>query len=123
MSIIMPSPPVSRDKIKLSIKITALLLRKSASYCAPLNQKVFSEKQRQENNLTIVSVVTCAIEVAYYLYIIYAFMIRIHMNTRVHPTEEDSATNNCRSPHVVDVSHHSPQDHREVFINESLTKK
>ncbi|KAL6722774.1 hypothetical protein Aduo_017863 [Ancylostoma duodenale] len=58
-------------------------LRKSASYCAPLNQKVFSEKQRQENNLTIVSVVTCAIEVAYYLYIIYAFMIRIHMNTRL----------------------------------------
>ncbi|EPB80587.1 hypothetical protein ANCCEY_00301 [Ancylostoma ceylanicum] len=58
-------------------------LRKSASYCAPLNQKVLSEKQRQENNLTIVSVVTCAIEVAYYLYIIYAFMIRIHMNTRL----------------------------------------
>ncbi|KAK5964864.1 hypothetical protein GCK32_014020 [Trichostrongylus colubriformis] len=58
-------------------------LRKSASYCAPLNQKVLSEKQRQENNLTIVSVVTCAIEIAYYLYILYAFLIQPHLNTRV----------------------------------------
>ncbi|KAK6032350.1 hypothetical protein OSTOST_01465 [Ostertagia ostertagi] len=58
-------------------------LRKSASYCASLNQKVLSEKQRQENNLTIVSVVTCAIEIAYYLYILYAFLIQPHLNTRV----------------------------------------
>ncbi|XGW33382.1 hypothetical protein V3C99_017652 [Haemonchus contortus] len=58
-------------------------LRKSASYCAPLNQKVLSEKQRQENNLTIVSVVTCAIEIAYYLYILYAFPIQAHVNIRV----------------------------------------
>ncbi|KAK6061671.1 hypothetical protein COOONC_00664, partial [Cooperia oncophora] len=58
-------------------------LRKSASYCAPLNQKVLSDKQRQENNLTIVSVVTCAIEIAYYLYILYAFLIQPHLNTRI----------------------------------------
>ncbi|VDL78842.1 unnamed protein product [Nippostrongylus brasiliensis] len=58
-------------------------LRKSASYCASLNQKVLSEKNRQENNLTIVSVVTCAIETSYYFYIFYAFLIHRHMNTRV----------------------------------------
>ncbi|ETN87171.1 hypothetical protein NECAME_00030 [Necator americanus] len=58
-------------------------LRKSASYCAPLNQKVLSEKQRQENNLTIVSVFTCVFEIIYYLYVIYAFVIQLHMNTRL----------------------------------------
>ncbi|CAJ0609145.1 unnamed protein product [Cylicocyclus nassatus] len=58
-------------------------LRKSSSYCAALNHKVLSEKQRQENNLTIVSVVTCALEIAYYLYIVYAFIIKPQLNTRV----------------------------------------
>uniref|UniRef100_A0A1I7XNL5 G protein-coupled receptor n=1 Tax=Heterorhabditis bacteriophora TaxID=37862 RepID=A0A1I7XNL5_HETBA len=50
---------------------------------AYLNHKIIGEKQRQENNLTIVSLVTCAIEITYYMYIIYAFAIQPYMNTRV----------------------------------------
>ncbi|CAI5454771.1 unnamed protein product [Caenorhabditis angaria] len=47
------------------------------------NHKIISEKQRQENNLTIVAVLTCGAEIAYYIYVIYVFGINTNVPTRV----------------------------------------
>ncbi|PIC18460.1 hypothetical protein B9Z55_024345 [Caenorhabditis nigoni] len=48
-----------------------------------LNQKVMSEKQRQEYNLNIVAGLTCVAEIVYYCYVIYVFGINTSVPTRV----------------------------------------
>ncbi|CAB3410258.1 unnamed protein product [Caenorhabditis bovis] len=55
----------------------------NAAQKANYNRKVMSEKQRQENSLTIVAIVTCVAELIYYLYVIYAFGINTNVPTRI----------------------------------------